>query len=214
MQCDDPTPWHEMIIDRLGDELSEEEAVALEQHLADCPACMAEAELLAGIHGALPPAEPWTPDPDREARLIAEMHALRGSAASRPQPRREPAAAGDRRRHPHPRSPWIAWFARPLPSYAAAALVMIAALGGFLGGRMDAADLTQGGLSSVAAPPLVADTLATNGRLRDPATSTLRPSAVFAEATSDAPLRMMEIGFVPVASDAVGLPGSVLADSL
>jgi len=77
MSCE---AWREAIIDRLAGELSEEQAIQLEQHLAECPECTVEARRLAEVLASALPCAEWVADPRIEARLVGEMRRQRASA--------------------------------------------------------------------------------------------------------------------------------------
>lgn len=114
MACDRER-WMERIIDRWAGELSEEATVVLEQHLAECPDCSAEARRLESLAQAAAPRLETVVDPRMEARLAAR---LRGSDA-------RPPARGLQ-----------AFWRQPLPAFAALPIVLIALAGGFGLGRV------------------------------------------------------------------------------
>jgi len=98
----DCSHWKEMIIDRLADELNEEDSILLEQHLAECEACRREEQMVACLFESACPTEEWPIDVRMEDALIGEMGRPRDG---------EPSAPGL----------WNALVAavrRPLPSYA------------------------------------------------------------------------------------------------
>jgi anti-sigma factor RsiW len=107
------------------------ELQAYEAHLAGCPACREEIEVLAPAAEALPASvEPMAPPPELKARIMAEVEreaallAAAGPAADRP-PAREPSPP--RRRSWLPRlsgAPRLATFA------ATAALLVLGVAGG------------------------------------------------------------------------------------
>jgi len=128
MSCD---LWRGLIVDRLADELAENEAVLLEQHLAECVDCAAEEHRLRHLLRSYASQEEYTTAPSIEERLLEHMRArtredgsLRAEAAPRP-------ADGDRRwwkRLPN-------LFLRPIPAYVAMVLIAGAALTGLWFGR-------------------------------------------------------------------------------
>ncbi len=98
--------WQPKIIDRLADELGEDDSVLLEQHLAECPTCTQEERRLRVLFDAAAVREEWVPDPAIETRLLAMLRAR------------------DRRER---RPSILRW---PLPSYAALSFAAIALVAG------------------------------------------------------------------------------------
>jgi hypothetical protein len=152
MACEMP---RESLIDLLSGELSEEEAVIVEQHLADCAPCRQEMEALGALTSPFVSEEPWQPDAAMADRVLARAKArgwmpspARQPAATVSTAPSGPAAAASQSVSPaigtqvHPVSTsnslftlMLAWVRRPLPSYAAATLAIVAlAAGLWLGG--------------------------------------------------------------------------------
>jgi anti-sigma factor RsiW len=70
MSCES---WREAILDRVAGEAGEERAIAVEQHLAECAACAAEARRLERLLGAAAPRGECAADAEMENRLAAEL---------------------------------------------------------------------------------------------------------------------------------------------
>ena len=70
MSCES---WKEAILDRVAGEASEEKAIAVEQHLAECAACAEEARRLARLLAATGPREEWAAGSQMEERLVREL---------------------------------------------------------------------------------------------------------------------------------------------
>lgn len=120
--------WNEKIIDRLAGELPDDEAILLEQHLAECPSCSGEERRLHEIVAAAVGAEPWREGEGLRPALRAELRALRGHDASGA-PRSE--AGTSRAPFTGLRARILAPLARPVAAYAAIALVVLGAAFGF-----------------------------------------------------------------------------------
>lgn len=87
--------WHDATAAYLLGALDETERAAFEEHMAGCPACREEVDLLLPAAQALPvSAEPVAPPPSLKARIMAEVEreasllAAAGPEADRPQARR------------------------------------------------------------------------------------------------------------------------------
>ncbi len=115
--------WREKIIDRIAEELGEEDSISLEQHLADCPGCKAEGERLSTVVRAAIPSVPLTDHEVLEERLVASL--LR-SSENLDSPSRGSFWNGIDRRFG-----LRVFLGRPIPSYAALALVLVGTLAGF-----------------------------------------------------------------------------------
>lgn len=142
--------WREKLIDRLADELSEEDTIQLEQHLAKCSDCTEEERRLRHLLLSTVPREEWLADTAMEDRLVAELHRQR-EAPVREQAEREHKndAYATRRTRPArtAAAPWAEeglssvarwiqralprFLRRPLPAYAALSVVLVALLAGF-----------------------------------------------------------------------------------
>jgi hypothetical protein len=211
MQCKEQSRWQAMIIDRLANELGEEDAVLLEQHLSDCESCMREARTLAGVLTKASGPMEWTADPVLEERLLAALgprpaEAHRGGlAASADRPSLLAALAGIRLR----------------PSFSvgtAIALVLIAAAAGFWTGRVrpgSPVPRASGVVQDWIEAPADANRMpAPESGSGGPATDLLVSSPSFARASPDEPGEAAGVNFVPAQSDAIVLPDQMLADSL
>jgi len=182
----DCSHWKEMIIDRLADELNEEDSILLEQHLAECEACRREEQMVACLFESACPTEEWHIDVRMEDALIGEMGRPRDG---------EPSAPGL----------WNALVAavrRPLPSYAVMVTLFVSSLGGFWLGRTGpvAADRLEWGSSAHPVQPASRPLARLEGK------------ATFAVA--DTEHWAGELGFVPVTSDVISLYGAIPPDSL
>jgi len=122
MSCE---AWSGRIIDRLADELGEEDAIALEQHLADCPGCAAEETAVSRVLAAAGSPMEWVPGNRMEERLLDELGRLRPIQV---------AASGTflGRRIPRPMKG-----SRSVPAFAAATLAFLALAGGFWAGSVE-----------------------------------------------------------------------------
>jgi hypothetical protein len=212
-----------MIIDRLADELGEDDAVYLEQHLADCAACRADARELSALLSATRASEGSVSDAAMENRLVGEM-------------RRRYPQGGGRDRAPAPLlqrarttgwarllTPLMTLITRPLPGYAAFSLVLIAVTGGFWLGKSGGAEMrfgevrgTTGGRAVEVAPAgqpdggAIRQGAAPLTQPRDITDSQLASFAISLPSSSSA----CNLGFVAVRSDAIQQPVPVFADSL
>jgi hypothetical protein len=133
--------WATLILDRVADELGEDEAVRLEQHLAQCEDCAREERRVRGLLGAAVPRKEWTPDPSMEERLLGEM---RKSASRERSPR--PSEARTSGRGAAAKTRWAALrdlLRHRVPIYAAAAALVIAVGSGFLLGSATREPATQ-----------------------------------------------------------------------
>jgi hypothetical protein len=112
-------------LDRLTDELDEDQAVRLEQHLAQCEECAQEEQRVRNLLDAAVPRKEWTPEPSMEDRLLREMRSYRARTEARFQ--RTPVKS--------PSSHW--WTSvrdvlrHRVPVYAAAAALVVAIGSGF-----------------------------------------------------------------------------------
>jgi anti-sigma factor RsiW len=108
--------------------MPEDETQAYEAHLAECPACRAEAAELRVAAHALPLSTPaLRPPPALKARIMAEVEREAALLASAGEPRREPVVAEKQRRS------WRDRFRLPMPALALACTTLIA---GLLGGAV------------------------------------------------------------------------------
>jgi len=134
--------WPEMLIDRLTDELTEEDSILLEQHLTTCHRCREDERRLRRL---VEPRErdEWRPDRLWEERMRARMASMLQAEKRAPDSRRSQREPGDRRAQggTRPRESRSiltflpALLRRSLPTYAAAALALITAAGGLWAGR-------------------------------------------------------------------------------
>jgi anti-sigma factor RsiW len=154
--------WREALIERLVDELDEDQAIRLEQHLAECVACRREEAQLRMLFAAAAPAESWDVPPEIEKRLHAWLraHAARGLAPSVPRgaepssaasPAPGEAPAGARRRTQRARlgkgaaAGWLALLTGRMPAFAALPLAAAALLIGLWVGQADHPLRTEAG---------------------------------------------------------------------
>jgi anti-sigma factor RsiW len=130
--------WQERLPDHLASELADEEAIRLEQHLAECSACAQEEERLRKTIQAALPSVKDDVDPLLEARLLQELR-----EASQPRDRHR---ARDHRIKGSFGEMVRLIFTRRVPAFATVALVLIGIAGGFLLGQTGAENLQgQGG---------------------------------------------------------------------
>ena len=125
--------WFGLILDRQAGELDERESVGLEQHLAECARCEAEAQRLSSLLALAREAGACGLDPGMEARVLSAADST-GAVATR----HAAAVLGETK-------PWdantrlrsVLRFAarRPVPVYAAACLAAICLAAGFFSGR-------------------------------------------------------------------------------
>jgi len=147
VSCDS---WQGRIIDRLSDELGEEDAILLEQHLAECAACASEERLLrALLESSTPAAESAAEDgPERASYAAMEEDlaaTLRGIGPVEKRVDRVGRGTGRAGRGTGRAGRGIGRvgrlgilpiFSLPVPAAATVALVCLAALGGvWLGSR-------------------------------------------------------------------------------
>jgi anti-sigma factor RsiW len=116
----------ETLIDLVAGELTEDEAVRVEQHLAECAPCRTEMNALALMTHPFVSEESWQPDAAMADRVLARAEA--GGWGPSPA---LPSASSARS--------WLlvpfSWIRRPLPSYATVGFALLAlAVGLFLGG--------------------------------------------------------------------------------
>lgn len=112
MSCES---WHEALVDRVAGEISEERAIQLEQHLAECAACIEEVQRLERLIDSTRIRDDGTIDPGTEDRLVG---ALRRQHASRA-----------------PASWWAALWQRRVPAYAIVAVALVGVIAGTQLGR-------------------------------------------------------------------------------
>jgi hypothetical protein len=151
--------WQSFIIDRLADELEEDDAIMLEQHLADCAACAGEerrlrlilqcakeerAAIADGEAECMPDVTQHAAGAAMEERLVAILREQRQAAAREGIARRDAEAAGlgrppsgERAAGFRSRNP-LRILITPVPALAALALVCIAAFGGLWFGKQHA----------------------------------------------------------------------------
>jgi anti-sigma factor RsiW len=124
-RCDE---WEGAIVDRLVGELPEGEAILLEQHLSECPACTRREEALRTLIEAAGSPGAFSVNPALEEDLLRRLHD--GQEESR-----------GRSRSPGPQRFGSAWsrfprlLLRPIPVYVALILLAAACLSGVWVGR-------------------------------------------------------------------------------
>ena len=183
MPCHDPR-WKEMLVDHLADELDEENAILLEQHLAECPACTEDQRRLRELCDAAAPRLEWRPGQHLEAGLIRRLRAVSGrQSGNTPWVRQSAALLGKLAR-------------RPLPAYAAVPLVLLALAGGLWLGNSGSPSLPP------QSAPLPAGSAAT-GRETN-----------WVPAREDDSWFTLEAEFAVTPSDAVALVWGIEPDSL
>jgi anti-sigma factor RsiW len=160
MSCES---WHEALVDRVADEISEERTILLEQHLAECAACTEELQRLERLIDSTRIPDDGTVDPGMEDRLVGAW-------------RRQHAARA-------PASWWAALWQRRVPAYAIVAVALIGVMAGTQlgrhGTRTDQA--TPVGESHRVPPPPAMRTVPPEGTLQ-----ASLPQVEFATTPSDA----------------------------
>jgi len=146
------------LYDLAAQELDCEEAILLEQHLAECPRCRAEQEALETILITRAEAEEWTPDLEDARRLFASVAPGIGRSeddADRAVRELSPARRAQTSGTLRARLSSLAGFVRrPLPSYAAAGLLVAGILlGTWTGGSGGVALLARRLFSDRPSPP-------------------------------------------------------------
>lgn len=187
MSCE---AWQEKIIDRIADELHDSEAIRLEQHLAECPACTSELERLQQLLEAAVPREEWAGDSGLEERLVAEMRTLH--------------------RRPDSAERWRTFWQRPLPAYSLVVMALIALVGGFWMGQTPRSDPQSAAPSAGSAPTIIPPAISPTGQ------AIAEESVALATALPErsAAARSTRARFVAVPSDAFGWERSSAPDSL
>jgi hypothetical protein len=206
MHCEN---WDEMLIDRVAGELREEDAVLLEQHLAECRDCLEEHLRLSEMLASQRESEAWIASPELLPRLLASMR----EPTPRPSVSRRASRFAGIRTGTSPAWTIRSIFLRPLPTYAAAGLIVFAVGAGIFIGRsagpegpsawrdgVSPGDLPENRLLEEAARP-------TSSPPRDQAQQRLADSSLRGGSKA-----MM--AFVAVQPDAMGLPTPVRRDSL
>jgi anti-sigma factor RsiW len=125
--------WDEKIIETLAGELADDEAILLEQHLAECASCRREELALRSLAAATREGDAWRESPRLRATLVAELRSVTG--------RSKGARALDARGvEPGPLRRLMAALERPIAAYAAILLVVAGAGAGFRLGEMRVRD--------------------------------------------------------------------------
>lgn len=185
------TEWKAMLIDHLAGELSEEDAVLLEQHLAECRACRREAEAMNHLYKSATAERVAVGDRGLEDRLVAAL-------------RREHA--------PAPRRSWWALFAalrQPIPSQAMVVVACVCLVAGFWFGRLEPeVGLAPTGTEQAMLIPQAAGEDSLAQRAVSAVESKLALVSGGVEGLLQGP------AFVATYSDAIRFPGSVWRDSL
>jgi anti-sigma factor RsiW len=102
--------WSEELIDRLAGEISEERAIRLEQHLAECRACTEEMRRLERLVESTRSREEWTADSQLEERLVGTLRRQHAAQASG--------------------SWWAALWQRRVPAYAIVGVALMGVIAG------------------------------------------------------------------------------------
>lgn len=138
MSCE---TMQERITTRLAGELAPAEAAELERHLAECPACSAEAEALAALWQDLGDLPAESPSARSRQRFDGFLAAEIARAGGRPVAVGDPSGAADSSgAQPAPGRPrTFSWFG--LPGLALAATLVLGLGLGFLLARRDGGDV-------------------------------------------------------------------------
>ncbi len=207
----------ETLIDFLSGELSEGNALGLEQHLAECKECRATVRELARVSHPFLSEAPWEPDAAMADRILrrARSEGCAPAASSRTV---APTA------RPLRRAAVWSWLARPLPSYAAAGIAGLALAVGLLlgnGGGREAGravpdekagsrqSSAPAGRSADRGPGLPAGSLPRDGTPQEPTVSERRTRG-----PAGGRHATRTLAFVAVYSDATGLTTPGTSDSL
>jgi hypothetical protein len=143
MSCEQ---WRERIIDSLANELGEEEAARVAEHVAGCAACAREARLARALVREAATGPEWCENPATRARLLEALRENRGGARRAAGGVAEDAPA---RGLAHRIASALS---RPIPAYAAIALVAVALVFGFAIGPRRTAPSAPHAASPVPAP--------------------------------------------------------------
>lgn len=112
MSCE---AWQEALLDRVMDELREERAIQLEQHLAECAVCAEAMRRLERLMDRTRSADDWAADPGLEERLVAALRRQRAARAPAPW--------------------WAAFWQRRVPAYAIVGVALVGVIAGTQLGR-------------------------------------------------------------------------------
>ena len=214
MPCE---PYRDMLIDHIADELTEEERILLEQHLAECTDCAAEEHRLRRTVEATTPGEIGEVRPATETHLLAAFRER--AAALAPGHGKQASASGRQRTGNLWQRITRSGFAlhilrRPVPSYAAVLLLIAAITTGFWMGRSNRTDSLPRGSHEPVRPAirqLVPDTDALEDALavvRIPGDDSLDQASgsLWGERSA--------VRFATTPSDAIGLERLTLRDTL
>jgi hypothetical protein len=117
--------WHGAILDDVVDELPDEDAILLEQHLGECQACGLLMErtraMLDGWSESAAPSQEFSANPVLEEELLRRVRVFERRAGI--------ATPGKRPQMPEPLWRRISWMTlRPIPAYAVAILIVASCL--------------------------------------------------------------------------------------
>lgn len=133
-----------LLIDQIAGELSEEDEVRIEQHLAECDDCTLEGDRLRKVTRAVLPAGRWEASERVEARLVAELQKRYATHTSDPtDPSQVRSGFGG----------WLfALFGQPSRAFASVTAVVCAIAIGFLLGQWRESPRDEVGRSPQAQP--------------------------------------------------------------
>lgn len=213
--------WQERLVDFLAGELSEEKAILLEQHLAECNGCSDVEHELRELFSQAQASEEWAPAPEMEERLLSVMRRI-----PREGPQRVPAAASSSQvapalvENPAAHTSFLARglraFLRPIPAYAAVLILLITSSGAFwvgqIGGNGESSTGIGDGALALSQSSHLGGSLYSGDRLRSssPRAEGVELATALAHWQDPSPPSRFE----PAPSDAIQIPGRVFGDSL
>lgn len=214
MPCE---PYREMLIDHIADELTEEDRILLEQHLAECTDCAAEEKQLRAAIEATTPADAGEVRPETEAALMTAFRE-RATTPATGHGEQESASGSQRTGNLWQRirrsGSFIRMLRHPMPSYATVLLLFAAIATGFWMGRSDrSSSLPRGAHEPIL--PAIHQPIRDTDALED-ALAVVRIPEDDSLSRSSAGLRQDKsvVRFATTPSDAIGIERGSLRDTL
>lgn len=211
MSCE---KWREHLIDHLAGELGEEETILLEQHLTECTDCSEEELRLRRVMVAALPTQTWQENKATEEYLVNALHDLDGDNSEEMEfsSSSERSGLADRIARSLGFESFSLGLKRPVPSYLALGLAIVAVAAGFWWGTSNRIDL-QGNRSAQPAREIQQEESLSN----DGASGLAERHAV-GEDSSAASLKSWPSGagirFATTPSDAISLARAFMSDTL